>query len=51
MSHTAVVARELGIPCVVNTKLASRTISTGDLLRVDGAKGTVEILSRADNSL
>ncbi|MFE3055774.1 PEP/pyruvate-binding domain-containing protein [Nocardia sp. NPDC059239] len=48
MSHTAVVARELGIPCVVNTKLASRTVSTGDLVRVDGAKGTIEILARAE---
>jgi pyruvate,water dikinase len=46
MSHTAVVARELGIPCVVNTKLATRAINTGDRVRIDGAKGTVEILER-----
>jgi phosphoenolpyruvate-protein kinase (PTS system EI component) len=50
MSHTAVVAREVGIPCVVNTKLASRTVATGDLVRVDGARGTIEILSRATES-
>jgi pyruvate,water dikinase len=48
MSHTAVVARELGIPCVVNTKMATRTVRTGDLVRIDGARGTVEILQRAD---
>ncbi|MFF2847651.1 PEP/pyruvate-binding domain-containing protein [Streptomyces sp. NPDC058001] len=47
MSHTAVVARELGIPCVVNTKVATRHVRTGDRVRIDGAAGTVEILERA----
>jgi pyruvate,water dikinase len=47
MSHTAVVARELGIPCVVNTKLATRHIRTGDLVRIDGSAGTIEVLERA----
>ncbi|HTK66081.1 MAG TPA: PEP-utilizing enzyme [Pseudonocardia sp.] len=44
LSHAAVVARELGIPCVVNTKNGSRQLRTGDLIRVDGGSGTVEIL-------
>jgi pyruvate,water dikinase len=44
MSHTAVVARELGIPCVVNTRTAVHTLRTGDLIRVDGTAGTVELL-------
>jgi phosphohistidine swiveling domain-containing protein len=43
-SHAAVVARELGIPCVVNTKVATKRLRTGMRVRVDGAKGTVEIL-------
>lgn len=47
MSHTAVVARELGIPCVVNTRSAVCTVRTGDLVRVDGTAGTVEILERS----
>ena len=46
LSHAAVVARELGIPCVVNTRDGTRAIRTGDHLRVDGQTGTVEILSR-----
>lgn len=46
MSHTAVVARELGIPCVVNTRNAVHTLRTGDLIRVDGTAGTVELLGR-----
>ena len=36
-----------GIPCVVNTMHGSRTIRTGDRIRVDGTAGTVEILARA----
>lgn len=47
MSHTAVVARELGIPCVVNAGHASRSLKTGDRVRVDGSAGRVEILERA----
>ena len=45
LSHAAVVARELGIPCVVNTRVGSRRIRTGDRVRVDGNTGAVEILS------
>jgi pyruvate,water dikinase len=48
LSHAAVVARELGIPCVVNTRDGSRTLRTGDRVRVDGGTGTVEVLSRAE---
>jgi len=47
MSHTAIVARELSLPCVVNTKFASKALRTGDLIRVNGARGTVEVLERA----
>jgi rifampicin phosphotransferase len=44
ISHAAVVARELGLPCVVNTRSGTRDIRTGDRVRVDGDSGTVEIL-------
>lgn len=47
LSHAAIVARELGIPCVVNTKNGSRALHTGDVVRVDGTTGRVEILRRA----
>jgi pyruvate,water dikinase len=46
-SHAAVVARELEIPCVVNTGNGSKTLRTGDRVRLDGKNGTVEVLSRA----
>lgn len=47
LSHGAIVAREMGIPCVINTKNARQVIRTGDRIRVDGDEGTVEILERA----
>jgi pyruvate,water dikinase len=45
ISHAAVVARELGLPCVVNTRTGTHDIRTGDRVRVDGGAGTVEILA------
>jgi phosphohistidine swiveling domain-containing protein len=42
LSHAAVVAREFGVPSVVNVDGATRAIKTGDLLRVDGGTGVVE---------
>jgi pyruvate,water dikinase len=50
LSHTAVVARELGIPCVVDTTIATTALRTGDLCRVDGSAGTVEVLERAQQA-
>jgi pyruvate,water dikinase len=47
LSHASIVARELGVPAVVNVKHASRTIRTGDLVEIDGDAGTVRLLERA----
>lgn len=47
LGHTAVVARELGLPCVADTKIATKALRTGDLCRIDGSAGTIEILERA----
>jgi pyruvate,water dikinase len=47
MSHSATVAREYGLPCVSNVDGAVATLRDGDLLRVDGTHGTVEIVERA----
>jgi phosphohistidine swiveling domain-containing protein len=44
LSHAAVVARELGIPAVVNCGDATARLHTGDRVRVDGVTGVVEIL-------
>ncbi|MET8157574.1 PEP/pyruvate-binding domain-containing protein [Sphaerisporangium sp. NPDC005289] len=47
LSHAAIVARELGIPAVVGCGNATDRVRTGDLLRVDGEHGTVEVLTPA----
>jgi pyruvate,water dikinase len=49
LSHAAVVAREFGVPSVVNVTGATRAIRTGDRLRVDGDRGMVERV-RAERS-
>ncbi|HYF24274.1 MAG TPA: PEP-utilizing enzyme [Baekduia sp.] len=51
LSHAAVVARELQVPCVVNTRDGTRLLRTGDRVRVDGTAGTVEVLERAPQAL
>jgi pyruvate,water dikinase len=49
LSHAAIVARELGIPAVVGCGSATTRLKTGDRVRVDGGRGTVEILSIGDS--
>ena len=44
MSHGAIVARELGVCCVINTVTGTRDIPDGATITVDGATGIVEIL-------
>jgi pyruvate,water dikinase len=46
LSHAAVIARELGVPCIVNTKVGTKVLRSGDLCRVDGSTGRVEVLER-----
>ncbi len=40
-SHAAIVSRELGIPCVVGTKAATKELKDGTVITVDGEKGQV----------
>lgn len=44
MAHTAIVCREYGLPSVVGAGVATTTIRTGQLVEVDGDKGTVLVL-------
>lgn len=43
LSHAAIVAREFGIPAVVGCGNATTVLKTGDLVTVDGARGTVTV--------
>jgi phosphohistidine swiveling domain-containing protein len=44
MSHAAVVAREFGVPCVVNADGASRRLPGGSVVEVDGATGEIRVI-------
>jgi phosphohistidine swiveling domain-containing protein len=44
LSHAAIVAREYGIPAVVGTLAATTTFADGARVRVNGDKGTVELV-------
>jgi phosphohistidine swiveling domain-containing protein len=46
LSHAAVIGREYGIPAVLNLPGATRHLRTGDRVRVDGGRGTVELLEQ-----
>ncbi|MDP9165012.1 MAG: PEP-utilizing enzyme, partial [Actinomycetota bacterium] len=43
-SHAAIVAREFGVPCVVNARGATARLSNGTMIEVDGATGDVTVL-------
>ncbi|MFA6215167.1 MAG: PEP-utilizing enzyme [Patescibacteria group bacterium] len=40
--HAAIVSRELGIPCIVGTKIATQVFKTGDRIEVDANEGIVK---------
>ena len=42
-----IIAREMGVPAVVNVGPATKVIKTGMTIRVDGDRGTVELLNDA----
>lgn len=44
-SHAAIISRELRIPCIVGTKIATQVLKDGDLVEVDAEEGIVRILS------
>ncbi len=44
LCHAAIVSRELGIPCIIGTKVASKMLKDGDLVEVDANKGVIKKL-------
>lgn len=44
-SHAAIVSRELHIPCIIGTKIATQVLKDGDVVEVDADKGIVRKLS------
>jgi pyruvate,water dikinase len=47
LTHAAIAAREYSIPAVVGTWNATASIRNGDLIRIDGSAGIVDVLKRA----
>lgn len=43
MCHAAVVAREMGVPSVFGVRNATKALREGDVVTVDGERGTVEL--------
>lgn len=44
--HAAIVARELKIPCIVGTKIATKVLRDGDIIEVDAAGGIIKKIER-----
>jgi pyruvate,water dikinase len=46
LSHSAIVAREMGLPTIVSIKALTGTLRSGMRIRLDGTKGTITILDQ-----
>ncbi|MBR9706464.1 hypothetical protein GOV14_05490 [Candidatus Pacearchaeota archaeon] len=45
--HAAIVSRELKLPCIVGTKIATKVLNDGDLVEVNANHGVVRIIKTA----
>jgi phosphohistidine swiveling domain-containing protein len=45
-SHPATLAREAGIPCVIQTRFAREILKDGDIVEVDGYKGVARLIKK-----
>jgi phosphohistidine swiveling domain-containing protein len=50
LSHAAVIGREYGIPAILNLINATQLIKDGDLIKINGKTGMVEILEKRPKS-
>lgn len=46
LSHSAIVSREMGIPCIVGVTGLLRSVKTGDEVLMDGSTGTIQIMNK-----
>lgn len=44
LSHASVISRELRIPCVIGTKIATEVLKTGNMVNIDAKHGFVELI-------
>ncbi len=50
LSHSAIVAREMGIPTIVGIRGLTETLTSGDVVTMDGSAGTVHLESDGEES-
>ncbi len=48
LSHTAIISREIGIPSIVGVANVMTKINTGDIVKMDGSSGRIEIVRRKE---
>ena len=48
LSHTAIISREIGIPSIVGVADVMTKINTGDIVKMDGSSGRIEIVRRKE---
>ncbi len=47
LSHSAIVARELRLPCIVSIRNVTQLLHTGDIIEIDGSTGSIRIIEKA----
>ncbi|MFK7786760.1 MAG: PEP/pyruvate-binding domain-containing protein [Crocinitomicaceae bacterium] len=48
LSHTAIVGREMGIPVIVSVEDVTQLVQSGDVIEMDGQRGTIEVIKRSN---
>ncbi len=48
LSHSAIVSREMGIPCIVSVTGLLKTLKTGDVVEMDGSTGEIKIITDSE---
>lgn len=48
LSHSAIVARELGIPAIVGVRNAMKTFKDGDVVMMNGSSGSIKMMKKAE---
>jgi pyruvate,water dikinase len=46
LSHSAIVSREMGIPCIVSVTGLLRTLKTGDEIEINGSTGSIKLIEK-----
>ena len=51
LSHSAIVSRELGIPCVVGVTGLINNLKTGDIVEMNGTTGEIKKIKSENKKL